>query len=142
MTKKLRNHRFCAAYSPSSTCASVPKNTSAMPSARQTTVSRRDAKNLISRLRGMRILHRLDELRKNFFLLLHDLRVAHQLVEPGLFTFRHNAAEDSRGPTGASVRAVHINKQRLAAFDLHGRRLRVQGVIGNRREAELSAPAI
>src|SRR4051812_36454269 len=48
-TKRLRNHRFCASYRPSFTCARVPKKTNSTANPRQTTVRRSEVKNLMTR---------------------------------------------------------------------------------------------
>src|SRR6266404_3630592 len=46
--KKLRKNSFWALYKPRSTCANVPMKTRTSPSPRQTTVSRKEAKNEMS----------------------------------------------------------------------------------------------
>src|SRR6266403_4507233 len=66
------------------------------------------------------IFDRLDEFREGFFLLLHDLLVAHQLVEPGLVSLRDNRPEQSRLLAGFNIRARHIYQHRFDARHVKG----------------------
>src|SRR6266568_8228485 len=139
--KKLRKNSFCALNSPRWTCASVPQNTSTIPSPSSTTVSFSEVKILTSRS-SMSVLRVFHELRERFFLAVHNFCVAHQFVEPDLSFARQNRTDEFRGLSGARILAGQFHQRGFSACGFQRRGCLLQFRFARRRQTELPAPAI
>src|SRR6185503_13936697 len=112
-TMKLRNHRFCAWFSPSSTWATEPKKTKATENARHTTVRRSDVNNLMTLLIIMSGpgFGKGDE---RFLLRRHGPNIALQFVKPEFAVPRHNRANQLLAVVG------HVHQNRPGSGRIKG----------------------
>src|SRR5438034_4362494 len=92
---QLLKYRACAWYKPSSTCASVPMNTSTSPKDRRTTVSFSELKKF--RTRSIIFTwRRLHEIQKSLLLAFRDLLVTHHFIKPSPVCGGDNRRDHSR----------------------------------------------
>src|SRR5712671_3682056 len=94
----------------------VPTNTRMIANASSTTMSLSDEKNSAIFLMSIGIFGGLNELDQRLILLRHNVRVAHEFVEPRLAVLRNDCADEPRGFAGLRIRAGEIHNGEIGAI--------------------------
>ena len=109
-TKNERKNLSWARYRPIGSCAMVPRKTSTSARARHTTVRRREVNE--TNHGYLTVLHELGE---GILLLLDELFIAHQLVEPRLLCLGHNRGQQVRLLPGLRIGAGDFRQHGFGA---------------------------